>query len=387
MVRGLNRGTLAAAARAARRHATPFYLFDPEALARAARAWRDVVRDASPAAVFYPYKCNRSREAVARLARERLGAEVTTAEDFRLAWKLGVPAGAIVVQGPAKTGELLDAAISAGALLVADGPEDAEAILARARASSAAPRYLLRLAPRAATREQRPFGMAAKDLVAAASEIARRRAPAPLGLAFHLGTGIASAEPYLRALAETADVARALERVQEFRTDPILDLGGGFAATEESRLDAKARPLGTARAPAGHAARLAREARRLLGSRTTVLFEPGRALVSGAFHLVARVVRVREGPRPTVYLDASRASHAFFAGRGDHPIAALPRRAGRARRATLAGPLGVELDVFARDLALLPVRTGDLVVIGSVGAYNQNAASGWAGAVPGVVSA
>jgi diaminopimelate decarboxylase len=174
---------------------------------------------------------------------------------------------------------------------------------------------------------------------------------------------------------------------QKVRTDPILDVGGGFAAEAESRRDAKGRPLGTARAPAAQAARIARDARRLFGERTTLLFEPGRALVSGAFHLAARVVRVREGRPPTVYLDASRASHAFFVARGRHPIEIVPRRAGPRRRVVLAGPLGVDLDVFARDAVLPPVRPGDLVVIGSVGAYNQNAANAWAGAMPGVMTA
>jgi diaminopimelate decarboxylase len=92
---------------------------------------------------------------------------------------------------------------------------------------------------------------------------------------------------------------------------------------------------------------LARQARRTLGPPMSLLFEPGRAVVSGSFHLVSRVVRVKkERSGTTVFLDASRLSHALFVARGKHPIATIPRRRGPARTMALAGPLGVGLDLF-----------------------------------------
>jgi diaminopimelate decarboxylase len=75
-------------------------------------------------------------------------------------------------------------------------------------------------------------------------------------------------------------------------------------------------------------------------------------------------------------------SHAFFVARGRHPIAAIPRRRAAPRSVALAGPLGVGLDLFTPAAGLAPVAPGDLVVIGSIGAYNQKAASAWAGPVP-----
>jgi diaminopimelate decarboxylase len=130
---------------------------------------------------------------------------------------------------------------------------------------------------------------------------------------------------------------------------------------------------------------LGSEARRLFGPAVELLFEPGRAIVSQSFRLVARVLRVKDSERRrTVFLDASRLSHAFFAGWGRHPIETIPRRRGARRAATLAGPLGVGVDVFASRELLAPVEPGDLVVIGSVGAYNWNAINSWAGAIPNV---
>jgi diaminopimelate decarboxylase len=373
----LTRQILAAASRAARRRSTPFYLFDSAELLRQARAWQRAAAAAGPAEVFYSYKCNREASVVEILARRGLCAEVTTFSDLRTAAGLGLGGERLVVQGPAKTGELLDAGLAAGALFVADGREDALALFSRARALGATPRYLLRFAPSAASEEQRTFGLPARELLALAREI-HRRAPAPEGLAFHLGTGIASTAPYLRALAEIA----ALEMPIRY-----LDMGGGFAARSESRLDARGRPRPAGTDPETILPPLARTARRLFGRGVRLAFEPGRAMVSGSLHLVARVVCVREAAgRTTVYIDASRLSHAFFVALGRHPIAALPARCGPRRVVSLAGPLGVGLDVFTPTARIPLPAPDDLIVIGSVGAYNLNAANGWAGPIPPVLS-
>jgi diaminopimelate decarboxylase len=378
MVRELGTRVRAAAARASQRIETPFYLFDAPELARQIRDWRT----AAPGRVFYPYKCNREPRIVRAAARAGLGAEVTTLRDFRLARRLGLPGERILVQGPAKSDALFDAGLAAGALFVADGREDALALLERARALGRPPRYLLRLAPRTVSREQKSFGLASRALASLVRELARRGAPAAEGLAFHLGTGLTSPAPYLEALRETAAAARTLARLGW----PVetIDAGGGFAARLESRGNEPPPPgpraLAFASALSAAASRLGLENARLL-------FEPGRAIASGASHLVARVVRVRNGARPAVYLDASCLSHAPFVPLGRHPIAVLPRRRGPRKTVTLAGPLGVASDVFAPAVRLSPVAPGDLVVIGSVGAYNQNAANAWAAPEPPVVEA
>jgi diaminopimelate decarboxylase len=363
---------VSAAAREARRRKTPFYLLDARELARQIREWRA----AAPGAVFYPYKCNRDERAVRAAAAAGLGAEVTTVDDLRRARRMRLSGARIIVQGPAKPAALLEAGLRTGALFVVDGREDVVALLARAHATGTTPRYLLRLAPRVVGPEQRAFGLPARPLVALARELARRGAPPAEGLAFHLGTGIASAAPFLAALREAAAVARALGALGW----PVatLGVGGGFAARLESR-GKEPQPPGPSAAEIVPALR--RAARRLFDAERNVrlLFEPGRAIVSGAYHLVARVVRVRDGRAPVAYLDASALSHAPFVILGRHPIAVRPWRPGPERRVTLAGPLGVGNDVFARAVRLPPLRPGDLVVIGSVGAYNQNAANTWAG--------
>ena len=366
-----NRRFLKAAARLVRSRATPFYLFDPVEARERARDWARNAKEGGGIEVFYPWKCNRHPALLAILAREGLGAEVTSPADLAGALAAGLPGRRIVFQGPAKDVASLDRALGAGACLVADSPEDAEAILSRGKALGVAPRYLLRLRSAACQPEQRGFGMQGRALVAMARRAARERSPAE-GLAFHLGTGLTSPALYRRAIREAAGTARQLEKLGL----PVatLDVGGGFPAAREARRDAQGRvreapPLSTFLRTL-----VAEAAERLPGIQ--LLAEPGRALASDAFHLVTRVVRVR-GRR--VYVDGSRVSHALFVPRGKHRFLPVPFRGSRSRRSEIAGPLPVSLDVLAKSEAIGEPREGDLLVIESVGAYNLIASNAWAG--------
>jgi diaminopimelate decarboxylase len=322
---------------------------------------------------------------VERIAGDGLGAEVTSVEDLSFARRLGLDGTRIVVQGPAKRDRLIDEAIGCDARLVADGREDALAIVERARALGRHPRYLLRIACPQADRSQRPYGLAERALLQLVRELSSKAMPLPEGLAYHLGTGLSSAKPYVGAIRFCAALCPELSRLG--LEVSIFDVGGGFAADGESRRDppGRARP---APPPAGDLlAAIAREARASLGKGVRVLAEPGRALVSDCFHLVSRVLRVkRSSRRADVFMDASRISHAYFVPRGIHQFGLLPARPPSRVRVRLLGPIGVGLDLFSEDAEIGLPEEGDLVVIGSVGAYNLNAANAWSGAIPPVVS-
>jgi len=366
----------AAAERAARSHPTPFYLFDAATAVRSLRAW--CVAAGPKADLFYPWKCNRLPALVTLADREGWGAEVTTADDLAGALAASREGRRVLLQGPAKERRSIDAALGAGAWLVSDGPEDAAAILGRARALALAPRYLLRFRPSATESSQRKFGMSGEEVVAFVRRVARDRGTLPEGLAFHLGTGLPSLSPFRSAIREAGRLASALSTFGV--SLQVLDVGGGFASRGESRRDLRGRDRGPGQAPRSIVRELVVAARRAApGAR--LFIEPGRAVASDAFHLVARVVGVTAR---RVYVDASRMSHAFFVPRGRHAFVPLPRRPGKGL-CEVAGPLPVDLDVLSARESIGRPRVGDLLVIGSVGAYNLIAANTWAGPLPDVV--
>ena len=328
-----------AALRAARGRETPFYLFDREAARSRMRRLREA---AGPDAVlFYPWKCNRHTALLDLAGAEGCGAEVTAAEDLAAALRRS-DGDRVLYQGPAKTERSLDRALAAGTWLVADSEQDAEAILARARAVGAAPRYLLRFRARAAESSQRAFGLAPSRAAGLCARLAREGRPLPSGLAFHLGTGLLSARPFVSAVREAARLAGKLRRVGI--PVEVLNVGGGFPARGEVRRDTHPRKSpATAESLVGAILSATRRAPELRDAQ--LFFEPGRAVAADAFHLVTRVIRVTPG---RIYVDASRMSHAFFVAWGRHAWLPIPRRPGDGA-VEIAGPLPVDIDRLARE--------------------------------------
>ena len=291
--------------------------------------------------LFYPWKCNRHPPLVSLAAREGWGAEVTTPGD--LAGALGATRDGrrVVFQGPAKDPRTIDAALAAGAWLIADGTEDAKAIIARARKLGVAPRYLLRFRPAAAEPPQRRFGMSAPELLTLGRWIVRGRRPLPEGLAFHLGTGLASLEPFRSAVREAGRVANALSALGI--AVRVLDAGGGFAAGGESRFGSSGRPRGAGRVPHRIVPELVGAVRDAVPA-ARLFLEPGRAVASDAFHLVARVVRRGSPPCVRRRFPAVAMRSSFRAG-ATRFFRCRAGRGGGIRE--IAGPLPVDLDVLS----------------------------------------
>jgi diaminopimelate decarboxylase len=227
-------------AAAAARSETPFYFYDESALARASSQWRRAARPA--AKIFYPYKCNRHPPVLDRFAADGIGAEINVPADLPRAIARGIDRDRLLVHGPAKAEGFIDAAIAAGATLIADGLEDAEAIFGRCRALGRPTPYLFRIRSVEARAGQRAFGMKPSEVRTLVERARRNGHPPPSGLAFHLGTGLPGAGPFLRSV-------RSLAPIVSFLRDAgapvkILDVGGGFSTSAESRFDDLGRPAG-----------------------------------------------------------------------------------------------------------------------------------------------
>ena len=154
-----------AALRAARDHATPFYLFDRQGAPRehpalagscAATLRRSSIRTSAIAIRRFWI----SRSAEASEPRSTVAPDVDEARS-RLSGER------IVFQGPAKDPRSVLRVLASGGWVVADSPEDAAAILSAARELPVAPKYLLRLRPKSAEPEQGRFGMEERELARA----------------------------------------------------------------------------------------------------------------------------------------------------------------------------------------------------------------------------
>jgi diaminopimelate decarboxylase len=180
------------------------------------------------------------------------------------------------------------------------------------------------------------------------------------GITAHIGSQILSVAPYRRALSRLASYVRDLAR-NGIRLD-LIDIGGGIGIryTDESPL------------VPGEYARSLGEIVRPLGCR--LLVEPGRSIVGAAGVMLTRVLYVKEnGGKIFVIVDAAMndlirpvlydATHAITP-------AVRPAAAAKPKIVDVVGPICESGDFLARDWQLPPVKSGDLLVVWTAGAYS-----------------
>jgi len=344
---------------------TPSYVYDAAVLDASIRRWIDAVGD--PAALFYAVKANSNLSILKRIGGHGLGFEVATSGELSRVQRAGIPASRIVVGGVPKDEKGIADAIECGVdLLVLQAGYEVEAAVRRAESASPV-KVALRVRPgiRAGAhpsletaRADAKFGLAPEQVPAAWAELAAAPGLEPVGLAFHLGSGLDSTEPYSRAIDCLLELAATLAAegppVREF------DLGGGLGVAYAGGEDPSPGELvGIARS-------------KLDGTDLRVRYEPGRSIVARSGVLLTRVLyrREREGG-PALVCDAGHTDFIRYAYYGaQHEIEPIEGAApGGDPTMEVLGPTCESGDVLGTDRALHGTRPGDLLAVRDVGAY------------------
>jgi diaminopimelate decarboxylase len=346
----------------AERHGTPIYVYDADVIReRTAR-----ILDAfsyRPIRVFYSAKANPA-VAVAAVVRDAgLGLDACSPGDLELARLAGFETPEISYTSFGATDEELQTAASQAATLVVDGVDELERIAATGAASSIG----LRVNPAIAAgfhahvmagAAESKFGtpIAAVDNVRSAAHALGLRIT---GLHAHLGSDVLETAPHADLLRQLAAVARRWGDLE------WINIGGGFGTPRrpsESEYDWQALD----RAAVAELEGLAVELR----------LEPGGHITMDAGVLVTRVLRVvPDAPgRPSLLVVDTNTNHVISAllFAAHHPVA-LARESGDEATVVyrIVGNLMQAGDVLANEVALPPVRPGDLVLLGHVGAYSS----------------
>jgi diaminopimelate decarboxylase len=178
----------------------------------------------------------------------------------------------------------------------------------------------------------------------------------------HIGSQITALEPFEEAFA------RAVELIGVLRADgheiARADFGGGLGVPYH--LGENPPP-----APAAYAAIVNRLTNGLGG--VELIFEPGRVIAANAGILLSRVIYVKQGETKTfLILDAGMNDlirPAMYDAHHDIVSVREPAAGGAMVRYDVVGPICESSDSFARDCALPPLKSGDLVAIMTAGAY------------------
>jgi len=343
------------ATRLAEEHGTPLLVYCEGTIRSQVRAYREA---APGALVVYGTKAFANVALLRLLAEEGVGADVSTLGELAFARAAGIPGERIVFHGNSKSAEELLAAAEAGALVVLDGPGEADAA-----AGAGVRRVLVRLTPgvEAVTHrsiqtahEESKFGLAPD---AAEREVGRAR---ELGLEVegvhvHVGSQLGRVDESLLALE------RALACLERLRWRPdILDLGGGLGVrhNHEEHLPSVAEFVGplVERIPDG-VTPILEPGRSLVGRAGVTLYRIGSVKESGGITYAAIDGGMSDNPRPQLY---GARYEALLANRADELPSGVYRIAGKHCESG---------DVLIEAAELPEPRLGDVLAVPATGAY------------------
>lgn len=360
----------------AARVGTPFYCYSTATLTRHYSIFADALKDAGlDATVCFALKANPNVAVVRTMAKLGAGADVVSEGELRQALEAGVPADRIVFSGVAKTRRELEFAVAKGIMQInVESEPELELLSQVAAARGVKMPIALRVNPDvdAGThakittgKKENKFGIEWTR----AHEVYRKARDLPgvepVAIACHIGSQLTELEPFAAAFRRVRDLV-AMLRADGFAIRR-LDLGGGLGVPYEDE---------TPPSPADYAQTIKAE----LGDLgCSIVLEPGRVLVGNAGILVSSVVYVKEGSTRTfAIVDAAMNDLVrpvmYEAYHGIDTVAQPSPDAPR-HPVDVVGPVCETGDTFAKQRPLPPLKSGDLLVFRTAGAYGAAMAS------------
>lgn len=360
-------------ARIAAEVGTPVYVYSAATFQRHARVFRDGLAGIERKHLAFAVKANPNLAVLRLLANEGFGADVVSGGELARALAAGMAAKDIVFSGVGKTRAELDQALSVGIGQFNLELEEEGVVLSQLAAARGlrAP-ATLRVNPDvdAGTHEKISTGRAENKFglpIDEAPAIFDRLAPLPglnlRGVAVHIGSQLQSLAPLERAFERVGRLVADLRAAGHTITH--VDLGGG--------LGVRYREGDNPPSPAEFGAMVERVTK---SWDVELMFEPGRVISANSGVLLTEVLWVKPGAvNPWVIVDAAMNDLARVAMYDAwHDFAAVSPT-GEKMVANVAGPVCESSDVFAKGREIDAVRSGDLAIFRSAGAYGATMAS------------
>jgi len=352
---------------------TPFYVYSTATLERHAQVLKAALADLPRVHIAFAIKANPNLAVLGVLAKQGYGADVVSGGELKRALAAGMKPEDIVFSGVGKTrGELqlgLDENIGQFNLeLEEEGEVLADLAHARGRSAPA----VLRVNPDvdagthakiSTGKAENKFGVAIDRAPAIFDRLAKRPGMNLRGVAIHIGSQLKTLAPLEAAYKRVGELVGQLRAAGHTITH--VDLGGGLGVPYEP--DDK---VSTAEEFGAMVKRVTAD------WDVTLMFEPGRFICGNAGLLVTEVIWVKPASiNPYVIVDAAMndlarpalydAYHAFEAVEPN----------GEKFVANIAGPVCETGDTFAMGREIDLVKSGDLGVFRTAGAYGATMAS------------
>ncbi len=354
---------------------TPYYIYDSRVIEKKAEILRENFSDF--AELFFAVKANTSISIIKILKGQDIGAEVVSPGEIFIALKAGIAPEKILYDSLARKEEDIEYAIDKGlkffnfesldqAVLLDNCVEDSkQKVNAFVRINPGIfPKTHSHLSTGSSWSK---FGIPVENLDAVYDIAKDFKSIELVGVHYHIGSQLLTPEPYFEALKK---IRSSLEFFNgKGLKIKYINLGGGFGIPykeEEKGFEA------------GALSETYREISNKYGVR--VFLELGRFLVAESGFIITRVIDVKEregvplyvvdsgmndNPRPAIY-DAYHHIEPLFEKRGDKV------------KSRVVGPICENSDEFG-TYELPELKTGDLLIIHSCGAYTRTMASNYNG--------
>ena len=351
--------------RIARDVGTPCFVYSRAAIER---AWLEYDRALAGIAheVCYSVKANSNLAVIDVLARLGAGFDIVSAGELERVLAARVPATRIVFSGVGKRDAEMAAALEAGiGCFNVESAQELDRLAAIAAAAGRRAPVSLRVNPDIDARthpyittglHENKFGIPVGDARALYARAAANPSLEVRGIDCHIGSQLASLEPFLDALD------RLLVLVDTLARDGIrlthLNLGGGLGIRYRDESPPQPVELATAIAD------------RLAGRHLMLVLEPGRSIVGNAGVLLTRVEYLKcNGEKRFAVVDAAM-NDLIRPALYDawHDIVAVKPRDGLPEPYQIVGPVCESGDFLGHERRLV-LEPGDLLAVQSAGAY------------------
>ncbi len=352
---------------------TPFYVYSTATLERHAQVLKAALADLPRVHIAFAIKANPNLAVLGVLAKQGYGADVVSGGELKRALAAGMKPEDIVFSGVGKTrGELqlgLDEGIGQFNLEL---EEEGEVLADLAHAQGKTAPAVLRVNPDvdagthakiSTGKAENKFGVAIDRAPAIFDRLAKRPGMNLRGVAIHIGSQLKTLAPLEAAYKRVGELVAQLRAAGHTITH--VDLGGGLGVPYEP----------------GDKVSTAEEFGAMVKRVTadwdvTLMFEPGRFICGNAGVLVTEVIWVKPASiNPYVIVDAAMNDLARPALYDAYHAFEAVEPTGEKFVANIAGPVCETGDTFAMGREIDLVKSGDLGVFRTAGAYGATMAS------------
>ena len=349
---------------------TPLYVYSTAGLESAYQRFAHAFHD-QDTLIAYSVKANSNQSVIATLSRLGAGADVVSEGELKRVLRVGIPGGRIVFSGVGKTGEELEAGLRAGVHQFNLESEAQLRLLSDiAQQIGKSARIAIRVNPDvdagthdkiATGRKEDKFGVP----IGLACDLYQIAGTLPgidvVGVDLHIGSQLTQLSPFRTAFLRLADLIKQLKALGHQIAQ--IDLGGGLGVCYQNESPPSADAY----------AELVKDTLGSFGCQ--IILEPGRALVADSGVLLCQVIEVKGTLAHRFVIVDAAMNDLLRPALYDawHPINPVIKAGENSLSEVVdvVGPVCESGDVLGRARALPHLVAGDLLAIGSVGAYGS----------------